>query len=41
MSGQNGQPFVKVKITMTSDASGSRTPTLYDWYLTYLCRGMM
>ena len=37
MDGQNGKPFVKMRITMNSDSNQSKTPTLYDWYMEYVC----
>jgi hypothetical protein len=38
MMGQNGQPFVRMRILLHANADGSATPTLQDWYLTYVCR---
>jgi hypothetical protein len=37
MSGQNGKPFVKMRITLRANGDASATPTLYDWHLTYNC----
>jgi hypothetical protein len=36
--GQNGKPYAKVRINLNSDTTGSATPTVFDWYLTYQCR---
>ena len=38
MKGQNGKPFIKVKVTLNANTSKSQTPTLFDWYLQYQCR---
>jgi hypothetical protein len=37
-AGQNGKPFMKVRITLKADPSASTTPSVFDWYLTYWCR---
>jgi hypothetical protein len=38
--GQNGKPFVKLRINLQSDANGAASPTVFDWYLTYYCRAL-
>jgi hypothetical protein len=38
MQGQNGKPFAKLKVTLKADANASATPTLYEWYMQYVCR---
>jgi cysteine-rich repeat protein len=39
MLGQNGRPYVRMRVTLNANADMSKTPTLYDWFLQYLCRG--
>jgi hypothetical protein len=39
MQGQNGKPWMQVKITLNATPDQSKTPTLYDWFLEYSCRG--
>ncbi len=39
MQGQNGKPYVKMKVTLNANSDGSASPTLYDWFLEYVCRG--
>jgi hypothetical protein len=36
--GENGKPYVKLRVNLQSDAAGSTSPTLYEWYMTYNCR---
>src|SRR6185436_10696637 len=38
MKGQNGKPYVKVKVTLNADSSKAKTPTLFDWFLQYQCQ---
>jgi hypothetical protein len=35
---QNGKPYAKLRINMTSDPTGANTPTVFDWFMTYQCR---
>ncbi|HEX2679227.1 MAG TPA: hypothetical protein VHM19_21400, partial [Polyangiales bacterium] len=36
-TGENGKPYGRVRITLHSDAQAIRTPTLFNWYITYYC----
>jgi hypothetical protein len=35
--GSNYLPFINVRIKLSADPSGSRSPVLYQWVLTYVC----
>jgi hypothetical protein len=36
--GDNGKPYARLRITLNPDAAGSKTPTLYEWYVQYYCQ---
>jgi hypothetical protein len=31
MKGQNGKPYVKVRVTVNADSTKAKAPTLFDW----------
>jgi hypothetical protein len=37
-TGEQGQPFARVRFTLHADPAGSEAPTLYQWNLTYSCK---
>jgi hypothetical protein len=38
LTGEQGQPFARVRFTLHADSSGNIAPTLYQWNLTYYCK---
>jgi hypothetical protein len=38
---EDGKPFSKVRVTMHANTLMTRSPTLYDWYLTYTCHAAL
>jgi hypothetical protein len=40
-SSDDGRAFAKVRITLNSNAIMTKSPTLYDWYLTYDCHAAL
>lgn len=39
LGANNLKPYLRMQTTFTANVSANDTPTLYDWALTYLCRG--
>ena len=37
LTGEQGLPVSRVRVTLHSDSAGSQAPTLYQWNLTYYC----
>ena len=38
LDGQNGNPFAKLRVTLNADPAASKSPTLFEWNLQYVCR---
>jgi hypothetical protein len=38
LTGEQGQQYARVRMTLHSDSSGRAAPTLYQWNLTYYCK---